>query len=109
MSTQELIKELKEAEKVLFDLRFKKATRQPFKPHQIKATKKKVATFKGFLAMITFMMLVGGAPSLISLIINFINSMGPFFTLFIILVFRQRLLFLYLANYNKIFVESLEL
>ena len=38
MSTQELIKELKEAEKVLFDLRFKKATRQPFKPHQIKAT-----------------------------------------------------------------------
>jgi large subunit ribosomal protein L29 len=46
MSTQELIKELKEAEKVLFDLRFKKATRQPFKPHQIKATKKKVATLK---------------------------------------------------------------
>jgi len=41
MSTKELIKELKEAEKVLFDLRFKKATRQPFKPHQIKATKKK--------------------------------------------------------------------
>lgn len=40
MSTQELIKELKEAEKVLFDLRFKKATRQPFKPHEIKATKK---------------------------------------------------------------------
>jgi len=40
MSTQELIKELKEAEKVLFDLRFKKkATRQPFKPHEIKATK----------------------------------------------------------------------
>jgi ribosomal protein L29 len=33
MSTQELIKELKEAEKVLFDLRFKKATRQQFKPH----------------------------------------------------------------------------
>ena len=49
MSTQELIKELKEAEKVLFDLRFKKATRQPFKPQQIKATKKKVATLKTIL------------------------------------------------------------
>ena len=49
MSTKELIKELKEAEKVLFDLRFKKATRQPFKPHQIKATKKKVARLKNIL------------------------------------------------------------
>jgi large subunit ribosomal protein L29 len=49
MSTQELIKELKEAEKVLFDLRFKKATRQPFKPHQIKVTRKKVATLKTIL------------------------------------------------------------
>ena len=41
ISTQELIKELKETEKALFDLRFKKATRQSFKPHEIKATKKK--------------------------------------------------------------------
>ena len=49
MSTQELIKELKEAEKVLFDLRFKKATRQPFKPHQIKNKKKKVAMLKTIL------------------------------------------------------------
>jgi large subunit ribosomal protein L29 len=49
MSTQELIKELKEAEKVLFDLRFKKATRQTFKPHEIKATKKKVAILKTIL------------------------------------------------------------
>ena len=49
MSTQELVKELKETEKVLFNLRFKKATRQPFKPHQIKATKKKVATLKTIL------------------------------------------------------------
>jgi len=48
MSTQELIKELKEAEKVLFDLRFKKATRQPFKPHQIKATKKKSSNIKNY-------------------------------------------------------------
>ena len=49
MSTQELIKELKEAEKVLFDLRFKKATRQPFKPHEIKANKKKIAMLKTIL------------------------------------------------------------
>ena len=49
MSTQELIKELKETERVLFDLRFKKATRQPFKPHEIKATKKKVAILKTIL------------------------------------------------------------
>jgi len=49
MSTQELIKELKEAEKVLFDLRFKKATRQPFKSHEIKATKKEVARIKTLL------------------------------------------------------------
>lgn len=49
MSTQELIKELKEAEKVLFDLRFKKATRQPFKSHEIKAKKKKVAILKTIL------------------------------------------------------------
>lgn len=49
MSTQELIKELKEAEKVLFDLRFKKATRQPFKSHEIKATRKEVARIKTLL------------------------------------------------------------
>jgi ribosomal protein L29 len=49
MSTQELIKELKETEKVLFDLGFKKATRQPFKPHEIKGTKKKVAILKTIL------------------------------------------------------------
>ena len=49
MSNQELIQELKEAEKLLFDLRFKKAICQPFKPHEIKVTKKKVATLKTIL------------------------------------------------------------
>jgi ribosomal protein L29 len=48
ISTQELIKELKEAEKGLFDLRFKKATRQPFKPHEIKVTKKKNSNIKNY-------------------------------------------------------------
>jgi ribosomal protein L29 len=47
--TQELIKELKQAEKLLFDLRFKKATRQPFKSHEIKLNKKKIATLKNIL------------------------------------------------------------
>lgn len=49
ISTQELINELKRAEKLLFDLRFKKATRQPFKSHEIKLNKKKIATLKNIL------------------------------------------------------------
>ena len=49
METQDLVNKLQETEKELFDLRFKKATRQPFKPHEIKATKKKVATLKTIL------------------------------------------------------------
>ena len=48
-SESELIDELKKAEKALFDLRFKKATRQPFKSHEIKATKKEVARIKTLL------------------------------------------------------------
>ena len=48
-STQELFQELKETEKVLFDLRFKKATRQPFKSNEIKMNKKKIATLKNIL------------------------------------------------------------
>lgn len=47
-STQELFQELKETEKVLFNLRFKKATRQPFKPHEIKANKKKNRYVKNY-------------------------------------------------------------
>ena len=49
MSFQELIDELKKAEKTLFDLRSKKATRQPFKSHEIKATRKEVARIKTLL------------------------------------------------------------
>ena len=49
METQDLVNTLQETEKELFDLRFKKATRQPFKPHEIKATKKRVATLKTIL------------------------------------------------------------
>jgi len=49
MSTQELLQELEETEKILFDLRFRKATRQPFKPHEIKIKKKKIAILKTIL------------------------------------------------------------
>ena len=49
METQDLVNTLQETEKELFDLRFKKATRQPFKPHEIKAAKKKVAILKNIL------------------------------------------------------------
>jgi len=49
VSTQELIKELNHAEKLLFDLRFKKATRQPFKSNELKINKKKIATLKNIL------------------------------------------------------------
>jgi ribosomal protein L29 len=49
VSTQELIKELNHAEKLLSDLRFKKATRQPFKSNELKINKKKIATLKNIL------------------------------------------------------------
>ena len=49
METQDLVNTLQETEKELFDLRFKKATRQPFKSHEIKATRKEVARIKTLL------------------------------------------------------------
>jgi len=48
METQDLVNTLQETEKELFDLRFKKATRQPFKPHEIKAAKKKSSNTKKY-------------------------------------------------------------
>jgi ribosomal protein L29 len=45
----EVVEEIRETEKILFDLRFKKATRLPFKSHEIKTAKKKVAQLKTFL------------------------------------------------------------
>ena len=49
LPNSEISKEIIQTEKELFQLQFKKATRQPFKPHEIKATKKKVATLKTIL------------------------------------------------------------
>jgi large subunit ribosomal protein L29 len=40
LSTLEISEEIIKTEKTLFDLRFKKATRQPFKSHEIKNAKR---------------------------------------------------------------------
>ena len=42
-------KEILVIRKELFNLRFKKATRQPFKAHEIKNTKRRIAQLKTFL------------------------------------------------------------
>lgn len=50
LSTGEISEVISVTEKTLFDLRFKKATRQSFKPHEIKKTKQKLAQLKTLLA-----------------------------------------------------------
>ena len=49
LSNLEISEEIITTEKKLFDLRFKKATRQPFKPHEIKSTKRRLAQLKTLL------------------------------------------------------------
>lgn len=49
LSTGEISEVISVTEKTLFDLRFKKATRQSFKPHEIKKTKQKLAQLKTLL------------------------------------------------------------
>jgi large subunit ribosomal protein L29 len=49
LSNLEIAEEIIKTEKALFDLRFKKATRQPFKSHEIKNTKRKLAQLKTIL------------------------------------------------------------
>ena len=49
LSNLEISDEIIKTEKALFDLRFKKATRQPFKPHEIKIAKCKLAQLKTIL------------------------------------------------------------
>jgi large subunit ribosomal protein L29 len=43
LTSEELKNEILSLEKQLFDLRFKKATRKPFKPHLFKHTKHRLA------------------------------------------------------------------
>ena len=46
LSNTEISDAIIQAEKDLFNLRFKKATRQPFKSHEIKHTKRRLAQLK---------------------------------------------------------------
>ena len=51
LSTSEISTEILETEKELFDLRFKKATRQNFKSHEIKNAKRRLAQLKTLLTL----------------------------------------------------------
>jgi large subunit ribosomal protein L29 len=50
-SNSEICEEIVKIEKELFNLRFKKATRQSFKSHQIKYTKRRLAHLKTILTL----------------------------------------------------------
>jgi large subunit ribosomal protein L29 len=43
LSNEDLLKSIEDSKKELFDLRLKRATRQTFKPHLFKHTKRKIA------------------------------------------------------------------
>lgn len=47
----EISESIIQTEKELFNLRFKKATRQPFKSHEIKHTKRRIAQLKTVLTL----------------------------------------------------------
>jgi large subunit ribosomal protein L29 len=49
LSNVEISEEIIKTEKALFDLRFKKATRQPFKSHEIINAKRRLAQLKTIL------------------------------------------------------------
>ena len=51
LSNVEISKEIIETENKLFNLRFKKATRQNLKSHEIKYTKRKLAHLKTLLTL----------------------------------------------------------
>ena len=51
LSNTEISEAIITTEKELFNLRFKKATRQPFKPHEIKHAKRRLAHLKTFLTV----------------------------------------------------------
>ena len=51
LSDTEIYNAIREAETELFNLRFKKATRQSFKSHEVKRTKRRVAQLKTFLTL----------------------------------------------------------
>lgn len=49
LSNKEISEEIIKTENEIFNLRFKKATRQTFKPNEIKSAKRKLAQFKTLL------------------------------------------------------------
>ena len=49
LSNTEISENIIQVEKELFDLKFRKATRQPFKSHEIKTAKRKLAQFRTIL------------------------------------------------------------
>lgn len=51
LPNSEISKEIIQTEKELFQLQFKKATRQPFKPHEIKHAKRRLAQLKTILTL----------------------------------------------------------
>jgi len=51
LSNKEIYEEIIKTENEIFNLRFKKATRQSFKPNDIKNAKRKLAQFKTLLGM----------------------------------------------------------
>ena len=51
LSNKEISEEIIKTENEIFNLRFKKATRQSFKPNDIKKAKRKLAQFKTLLGM----------------------------------------------------------
>jgi len=51
LSNTEISEAIIETENELFNLRFKKATRQSFKPHEIKHTKRRLAQLKTLLTL----------------------------------------------------------
>jgi len=51
LSNLEISDAVIKAEKELFNLKFKKATRQPFKSHEIKFTKRRLAQLKTVLTL----------------------------------------------------------
>ena len=51
LSNKEISEEIIKTENEIFNLRFKKATRQRFKPNDIKSAKRKLAQFKTLLGM----------------------------------------------------------
>lgn len=51
LSNDEILEEILKTEKELFNLNFKKATRQSFKSHTIKYTKRRLAQLKTLLTL----------------------------------------------------------